>query len=302
MVDSLPKLLLLGAGYTGQRFLKMASEEGRADALGNAGGPDNTAFSSITAWRSTDWNLDARAPLPVHSDWTHLAYLVPPPGTGETDPRLEHALSALLPGSANLRRVVYLSTTGVYGDAGGATVNEETAPNPATPRARRRLAAETLLRSACAAMGVEWTVLRVPGIYGPGRLPLERLRRGEPLPQAALARPGNRIHVDDLVQALRLALLHPAAANTLFNVGDGDDTGTAAYLQQLARLTGLPAPAVLPDELARPRLSAEGWSFLMEARRVETRRLSEQLGFQPHYPNCAAGLRASLAEEAAAHA
>jgi nucleoside-diphosphate-sugar epimerase len=147
---------------------------------------------------------------------------------------------------------------------------------------------------------MEWTVLRVPGIYGPGRLPLERLRRAEPLPQAALARPGNRIHVDDLVQALRLALLHPAAANALFNVGDGDDTGTAAYLQQLAQLTGLPAPAVLPDDVARTRLSAEAWSFLMEARRVETRRLSEQLGFSPRYPNCTAGLRASLAEEAAA--
>jgi nucleoside-diphosphate-sugar epimerase len=147
---------------------------------------------------------------------------------------------------------------------------------------------------------VEWTVLRVPGIYGPGRLPLERLRRGEPLPQAALARPGNRIHVDDLVHALRLALLHPAAANALFNVGDGDDTGTAAYLQLLAQLTGLPAPAVLPDAEARAQLSTEAWSFMMEARRVETRRLSEQLGFSPRYPNCTAGLRASLAEEAAA--
>ena len=300
MVDSLPKLLLLGAGYTGQRFLKMAREECRAEAASNAECSGQAAFSSVTAWRSADWNLDAQAPLPAHSDWTHLAYLVPPPGTGETDPRLEYALSALLSGATKLRRIVYLSTTGVYGDAGGGTVNEDTAPNPATPRARRRLAAETALRSACAAAGVEWTVLRVPGIYGPERLPLERLRRGEPLPQAALARPGNRIHVDDLVQALRLALLHPAAANTLFNVGDGDDTGTAAYLQQLAQLTGLPAPAVLPDELARPRLSAEGWSFLMEARRVETRRLREQLGFKPHYPNCAAGLRASLAEEAAA--
>jgi len=300
MVDSLPKLLLLGAGYTGQRFLKMASEGHRAATASNAGSSGHAAFSSITAWRSADWNLDAQAPLPVQGDWTHIAYLVPPPSTGETDPRLEHALRALLGGAPNLRRIVYLSTTGVYGDAGGAAVNEDTAPKPATPRARRRLAAETALRSACAAAGMEWTVLRVPGIYGPGRLPLERLRRGEPLPQAALARPGNRIHVDDLVQALSLALLHPAAANALFNVGDGDDTGTAAYLQQLAQLTGMPAPTVLPDDVARPQLSAEAWSFLMEARRVETRRLREQLGFEPRYPNCAAGLRASLAEEIAA--
>ena len=83
-------------------------------------------------------------------------------------------------------------------------------------------------------------------------------------------------------------------------MGDGDDTGTAAYLQQLAQLTGLPAPTVLPDDLARPQLSAEAWSFLMEARRVETRRLRERLGFLPRYPNCTSGLRASLAEEATA--
>lgn len=287
-----PRLLLLGAGYTGQRLLQAGPGKcGLAPAI--------AGFSSITAWRSTDWNLDARAPLPSAGAWTHAAYLVPPPGTGDTDPRLEHALSELLGNTPTLRRVVYLSTTGVYGDAGGATVDENTPPRPATARARRRLAAEQALQAACTAAGVEWTVLRVPGIYGPGRLPLERLRRGEPLPEAALARPGNRIHVDDLVAVLQLALQHPAAADAVFNVGDGDATSTAEYLQRLAALTELPAPSVVPDERARAALSAEAWSFLMEARRVETRRLREQLGFAPRYPDCTSGLRASLAEQAA---
>jgi NAD dependent epimerase/dehydratase family enzyme len=282
-----PCLLLLGAGYTGQRLLRAGPGEcGLAEAV--------AGFASITAWRSADWNLDARAPLPSAGAWTHVAYLVPPPGTGDTDPRLEHALHELLGKASTLRRVVYLSTTGVYGDAGGATVDENTPPRPATARAKRRLAAETVLQTACESAGVEWTVLRVPGIYGPGRLPLERLRRGDPLPEAALARPGNRIHVDDLVAALQLALQHPAAANAVFNVGDDDHTGTAAYFQRLALLAGLPAPAVLPDEVARERLSAEAWSFLMEGRRVETRRLREQLGFVPRYPDCTSGLRASL--------
>jgi len=288
-----PRLLLLGAGYTGQRLLQAGpGERGLAQAV--------AGFASSTAWRSADWNLDARAPLPSAGAWTHVAYLVPPPGTGDTDPRLEHALGELLGNTPTLRRVVYLSTTGVYGDAGGATVDENTPPRPATARAKRRLAAEQALQAACMAAGVEWTVLRVPGIYGPGRLPLERLRRGEPLPEAALARPGNRIHVDDLVATLQLALQHPAAANAVFNVGDGDTTSTAAYLQRLAALTGLPAPSVVPDERARAALSAEAWSFLMEARRVETRRLREQLGFAPRYPDCTSGLRASLAEEASA--
>lgn len=297
-----PKLLLLGAGYTGQRWLQVCAEaESRGGADSSGANPCTRTmpgFASVTAWRSADWNLDAASPLPARGDWTHLAYLVPPPGTGETDPRLEHALGALLGSTAALRRVVYLSTTGVYGDAGGGSVDETTPLHPLTPRARRRVAAEGALQAACAAAGVEWTVLRVPGIYGPGRLPLERLRRNEPLPEAALARPGNRIHVDDLVTCLRLALQHPAAANTVFNVGDGDASSTANYLQQLAQLTGLPSPPILPDEAARARLSAETWSFLMESRRVDSRRIRERLGFVPLYPDCASGLRASVAEAA----
>ena len=305
-----PKLLLLGAGYTGQRFLQAGftrvdgARHGDGDGVGvgvgvGVGDGVGAAFSTITAWRSADWNLDARAPLPVPGEWTHLAYLVPPPATGATDPRLEHALTTLLESTTTLRRCVYLSTTGVYGDAGGASVNEDTPPNPTTPRAERRLAAEATLRKACAPAGIEWTVLRVPGIYGPGRLPLERLRRQDPLPESALTRPGNRIHVDDLVQAVQLALCHPAAANTVFNLGDGDHTGTAVYLQQLAELAGLRAPTVLPDAAARAQLSAEAWSFLMEARRVDTQRLRARLGFVPRYADCATGLRASLAETAA---
>ena len=283
MPERTPKLLLLGAGYTGQRFLHSA--EARRDF-------------DVTAWRSHDWNLDAQAPLPTAAppDWTHVAYLVPPPSSGEKDPRLDHALRELLASTTELKRVVYVSTTGVYGDAGGAAVDETTAPHPATPRAKRRLAAEQTLQADCTAAGVEWTVLRVPGIYGPGRLPLERLRHGEPLPESALARPGNRIHVDDLVAALRLALLHPAAGNAVFNVGDGDHTGTAAYFQQLAALAGLPAPTVLPDALAREQISADSWSFLMEGRRVNTQRLRERLGFQPLYGSCIEGLRASLTD------
>lgn len=120
-----PRLLLLGAGYTGQRLLNVYAE---AELRSGAGSSGTNAFigtmpgfASVTAWRSADWNLDAAHPLPARDAWTHLAYLVPPPGTGETDPRLEHALGTLLGRTAALRRVVYLSTTGVYGDAGGGT-------------------------------------------------------------------------------------------------------------------------------------------------------------------------------------
>lgn len=273
-------LLVVGAGYTGQRFLAKA-------ALADH-------FGEVVACRSADWNLDAADGVVPRFDPTRVLYLVPPPPTGQDDPRLQRALDALLVRGCRLRRWVYASTTGVYGDAGGSLVDEDTPPAPLTSRARRRLAAETLLRERCLRAGVEWCVLRIPGIYGPGRLPLERLRRGDPLPASAEGRPGNRIHVDDLVTVLALALTHPAAADGIFNVGDGDTTGPVEFQSRLAAMTGLAPPRLVPDEEARRQLGAEAMSFLAESRRVDTRRLRERLGFVPRYGDCTDGLRASL--------
>lgn len=272
-------LWIVGAGYTGGRLRERAEGDPR--------------FTEVRAWRSADWNLDESRPPPSGHP-TCVVYLVPPRNTGEHDPRLGQALDALLQPGHHLRRWVQVSTTGVYGDAAGATVDEDTPPAPATPRARRRLAGEQLLRERCAVAGVEWVILRVPGIYGPGRLPLERLRRGDPLPASASRRPGNRIHVDDLVTALLLAASHPAAANTVFNVGDGDPTSQVEFQHRVAELAGLPPPPLLPDNDAAAVLSAEAWSFLAESRRVDTRRLRERLGFMPRYGDCVAGIRASL--------
>lgn len=220
-----------------------------------------------------------------------VIYLVPPPAAGTTDPRLERFLEKLpaLPG-----RIVYVSTTGVYGDAGGATVTEDTPPAPATDRARRRLAAETALRAWCEPRKVEWVILRVPGIYGPGRLPLERLQRGEPALAESEAGPGNRIHVEDLADACVTALLNQKAAGRIYNVGDGDHMTSTAFLGLVARLAGLPPPPQLPLTQLQALKSAVAQSFLSESRRVDTSRLGQELGFRPRYADPEDGIRASL--------
>ena len=278
-------LLVVGAGYAGQRVLAQAQRTG--------------SFHEVVACRSADWNLDLDAAVrerpAVHP--TNVLYLVPPPAAGVSDPRLQRALGSLLAPRHRVRRWVLASTTGVYGDADGQLVDEDTPARPLTARAQRRLAAESLLRERCTEAGVEWCVVRIPGIYGPGRLPLERLRRRTPLPLFASERPGNRIHVDDLASALLLALRHPAGANAVFNVGDGDATSTAEFQSKLATLAGLPPPPLLPEDEARRHLGAEAWSFLTESRQVDTRRIRERLGFVPRYANCLDGLRASLATE-----
>ena len=272
-------LLIVGAGYTGQRLLARARSSGD--------------YGTVIAVRSAEWNLDDPASTPPCRP-ARVMYLVPPAPAGTGDERLRHALDTLLAPGHRVHRWVYASTTGVYGDTGGAMVDEDTPPAPRTARAQRRLAAESMLRRRCSEAGVEWCVLRIPGIYGPGRLPAERLRRGDPLPQSAAERPGNRIHVDDLVTAMEMALRHPAAANAIFNVGDGDCTPTFTFQSRLAALTGLAPPALLPDDEVRRQLSAEAWSFLAESRRVDSQRIRERLGFAPRYADCSDGIRASL--------
>ena len=257
-----------GCGYTGTRVAERLAQQGRVIGL-----------------TRKPHEFDFTPPFDV-------IYLVPPPATGLSDPRIERFLAAL---PATPGRIVYISTTGVYGDAGGATVTEDTPPVPVTDRARRRLAAETALRAWCEGQKVEWAILRVPGIYGPGRLPLDRLRRGEPALSESEAGPGNRIHVEDLAEICVTALLKPQACNRVYNVGDGDHTTSTAFLGIVARLAGLAPPPQLPLTQLQALKSATALSFLGESRRVDTTRLRTELGFKPRYGNLEESIRASLA-------
>jgi nucleoside-diphosphate-sugar epimerase len=240
-------------------------------------------------------DLDAAVPagsLAPAADRAAVAYLVPPPDTGVSDPRLDRFLAAL--GPARPAALLYVSTTGVYGDTRGELVTEDSPLVPANDRARRRVAAEASAQEWCAGRGVRCVVLRVPGIYGPGRLPLDRLRHGEPALQPEDAGPGNRIHVDDLVTACVAALERPA--HGAFNVTDGDASSTTVFLQRTAALAGLPAPPLIALADAPGRISPGMLAFLSESRRVDNRRMREELGVSPRYARLDDGIAASLAE------
>ena len=221
-----------------------------------------------------------------------IAYLAPPPDSGSADPRLAGFLSSL--GNAQPRVLLYMSTTGVYGDTGGALVTEDTAVAPANDRSRRRIAAERTAMDWCSSRGTRCVILRVPGIYGPGRLPLERLRRDEPAIRSEDAGPGNRIHVDDLVAACVAAIERPVTG--VVNVCDGDYSSTTVFLQRTAALAGLPPPRLVSIAEARGQISPGMLAFLVEPRRVDNRRMLGELGVQLAYPNVDAGITASLAE------
>lgn len=220
---------------------------------------------------------------------TILYYFAPPSVQHEGDPRMHHLLDSL--GADNLpRRIVYISTSGVYGDSGGKWVTEETPPNPQTARARRRLAAETILRRFGRETGVAVIILRVGGIYGPARLPLERLQKGLPVLNEAECGYTNRIHVEDLAR-ICIAAAQKGRADNIYNVTDGHPGNMTQYFNAVADALGLPRPPTVSMAEARKLLSPAMLSYLTESRRMDNRKLLRDFGVTLRYPDLASGLR-----------
>ena len=271
--------LFVGAGYTGARVLARLPD---AVALGRSRSGDERL----------DLDRDERLRIALPAECA-VIYSVPPASDQPGDPRLARFL-ALLPHPP--ARIVYLSTTGVYGNRDGERVDEGSEPRPESARTERRLAAERLLADWCTANGTTVVVLRVPGIYGPGRLGTERVREAMPVIRDAEANPGNRIHVDDLATCC-IAALSPDVPDGIYNVGDGDHRTGTWFTNEVARQAGLPPPPTISLAEAQKTFSPMRLSFLRESRVVDTTKMREVLGVTPRYTNAADGIAASLAEE-----
>lgn len=296
-MDAALSCLIVGCGYVGSRLARREAARRSLLALVRSDRSETALRSAGVHTLRID--LDAapdpalQPALAAAAGQAAVVYLAPPPDRGTTDPRLT-AFMAQIEG-APPTVFVYISTTGVYGDAGGALVDEFTPVAPSNDRSRRRVAAESTTRSWCAARGVRCVILRVPGIYGPNRLPLERLQRREPALREADAGPGNRIHVDDLAAAIVAAVDHRSAQG-VFNVTDGDYSSTTAYLQLTAAAAGIEPPALISKAEAREKIPAGMLSFLLESRRVDNRRMLADLGLRLQYPTLQSGVLASFAE------
>lgn len=214
-----------------------------------------------------------------------VLHCVPPPGTGDGDPRTAHLLAALQGG----RRMVYISTSGVYGDCGGALVDESRPVNPQTARARRRVDAEHQLQRWSGEQGVALVILRAPGIYAADRLPVERLRAGMPVLRAEDDVYTNHIHADDLAAAAVRALELDAPAG-IYNVGDDSNLRMGDWMDLVAGHAGLPKPPRVPRNRIAAEVSPEVLSFMNESRRLDNRRMKTVLGVQLRYPTVHQGL------------
>ncbi len=282
-------VLIVGCGHIGRRVAVLLRARGQG-VTGVVRSPESAGELRALGIDALCLDLDAGAQhIPELRGYGGICYFAPPPSTGAQDTRMWGFLEALNESSCP-RRIVYISTSAVYGDCHGAWITEEQPVQPATERGVRRLDAEQQLRAWAERRGVEWVILRVPGIYGPGKLPLARLREGLPVLREADAPYTNRIHADDLA-AICVAALDNDHHNTVYNVSDGHPSTMTDYFFKVADAAGLPRPPVVSREEAQQVLSEGMLSFLQDSRRMHNRKLLHDLGVILQYPDLEAGLR-----------
>lgn len=240
--------------------------------------------------------LRARGIAPIVADLDDFATLrrlslapfavlhgAPPPSDGRDDPRTQRLVAALSRARIIPQRLVYISTSGVYGDCAGARVDETRPRRAQTPRGRRRVAAEDRLRAWASRNGVTLTLLRAPGIYSAARLPLDRLRQGTPVlaPDADVFI--NHIHADDLARAAVLAIFR-GMPNRAYNVNDDAQMQMGAWFDAVADAFHLPRPPRVSWEEAERRIAPMLLSFMSESRRLVNERAKRELRLRLAWP------------------
>jgi nucleoside-diphosphate-sugar epimerase len=216
-----------------------------------------------------------------------VLHFAPPPSEGRDDPRTRHLIASLSSAQIIPQRFVYVSTSGVYGDCAGARVDETRPRRAQTPRARRRVAAEGMLRAWAARNDVALAILRVPGIYAEGRLPLERIRHGTPVLAPEDDVYTNHIHADDLARAV-VAALFRSRPNRAYNVTDDAELKMGNWFDAVADAFRLARPPRIGWEDAERRIAPQLLSFMNESRRLSNRRMKRELRVALRYPEPAA--------------
>jgi nucleoside-diphosphate-sugar epimerase len=280
-------LVCLGLGYCAGHYVAAFGKRFER-VIGTARAPDKAIapHTDILAFdgRTASHELVARV-----EEGDALLISAPPGAAG--DPVLACLSAAILRGRA--RTIVYLSTVGVYGDTAGAWVDEESDPRPRSPRGTARLATEAAWRRLGADAGKCVAVLRLAGIYGPGRNALVNLADGT---ARRIVKPGqvfNRIHVADIAQAIEACFAQNA--DGIFNVADDEPAPPQDVIAFAASLLGIAPPPEIPFEQARATLSAMAQSFYADNRRVRNAKLKSKLGMRFAYPTYREGLRALFA-------
>ncbi|WP_026259344.1 SDR family oxidoreductase [Uliginosibacterium gangwonense] len=282
------RLLIIGCGDVASRALPWLRRRFRVYALvRNMAGAQALRAQGITPILG---DLDQPRSLKRLAGLAHyVLHSAPPAETTTDDARTRRLLATLAQGQSLARAMVYISTTGVYGDCQGACVDESRPLRPATARAQRRVAAEQCLRRFASRQGCALRILRAPGIYAAQRLPLARLRQASPVLCAQEDVYTNHVHADDLAHAACLALLRGPRLR-VYNVCDDTHLKMGDWYDALADAAGLPRPPRATWAECAASLSPATLSFMGESRRICNTRIKRELRWQPAYPDVVAAL------------
>lgn len=284
------RLLIIGCGDVAQRALPWLTRRFRVYALvRNA--TDDTIVRRLGAVPLRG-DLDKPATLRRLAGIAHcVLHAAPPQDRGSRDERTRQLLAALATRASLPQRISYISTSGVYGHCMGHRVDETRPARPNTPRARRRVDAERVLRAFGMRSRCAVAILRAPGIYAPDRLPVHRLRRGDPVLVPEDDSYTNHIHAADLARLAAIALFR-ARGGRVFNANDDTELRMGDYFDLIADALGLAHPPRLGRTAAAERLSPMSLSFMSESRRLCNQRIKRELRVRLRYPRVQDGLRA----------
>jgi nucleoside-diphosphate-sugar epimerase len=288
------KLLIVGCGDVARRALARLIGHYRVFAL--LRDPQQCVW-----WRNAGAipvlaDLDSAASLARIAGLADIVmHFAPPPDSGLVDARTRRLLSALAKGKSLPQRLVYISTTGVYGDCAGERIDETRAANPTTARAARRVDAERQLRVYGRRHGVVISILRAPGIYAADRLPIARLQKGTQALRDEDDVFTNHIHADDLAM-LACAALRYGRANRTYNATDDSEMKMGAYFDLVAERFGLPKAPRLSRSEAVEQMRPLQLSFMSESRRLANHRIKKELRATLRYPRVEDGVEAAWNE------
>lgn len=283
-------LLIIGCGDIALRAAPLL--QARYRLLGLYRSPEQRARLCSLNIKPISGDLDIPGSLDKLAGTAHaVVHLAPPPNEGERDTRTTNLLAALakrpkMKGSMLPQRLIYISTSGVYGDCKGALVDETRLINPQTGRAMRRADAERQVRNWGSRNGVHVSILRVPGIYAGDRLPLARLREGTPALVSEEDSYTNHIHADDLARIIAAALRY-GRPGRIYHACDDSNLKMGEYFDLVAQQFGLPRPPRIPRAQAADRISPGMLSFMQESRRLTNTRIKQELHVSLRYPTVA---------------
>lgn len=286
------KVFIAGCGYIGERIARLSRESG-ADVTCMVRSPEHCSRLEASGLTTLVSALDDVAAIPrLYLSGSTIFYLVPPPGGGIADIRARNFI-AQIPEPEKPAKIVYMSATSVYGEAGGNVVTEDSPTAPDSAMGKRRLDAEIAFRDLGAARNIPVIIMRVSGIYGPGRLPLMQISQGQPLLREDESGPSNRIHADDLA-SICIAAAERGRAGDIFNVSDGRPSSMTSYFNACADALGLPRQPQVTMAEAHQVMSPLMLSYVSQSRIIDNRRMLDRLRIILRYDSLEAGLAASV--------